>query len=221
MTLSPLPQFTCTSPLPESGMMMRFPDIPYVVEPMHLEDLEEVLAIERMSFPLPWSLRAYRWELTNNHNACYLVARHRQPKQGALKTTAPSPVLAYGGFWLVIDEAHISTLAVHPDWRRHGLGSLIMAALLDKAVERGAVVATLEVRVSNEAAQNLYRTFGFERVGLRRHYYQDNNEDALIMTTPLLTTASFQRRLNYLKENLIKRLAVPVDKTTEVEYNLH
>ncbi|MCR4408511.1 MAG: ribosomal protein S18-alanine N-acetyltransferase [Anaerolineae bacterium] len=200
---------------------MRFSDIPYVVEPMRLEDLEEVLAIERMAFPLPWSLRAYRWELTNNHNACYLVARQRQPKQGALKTTVRSPVLAYGGFWLVIDEAHISTLAVHPDWRRHGLGSLIMAALLDKAVERGAVVATLEVRVSNEAAQNLYRTFGFERVGLRRHYYQDNNEDALIMTTPLLTTASFQRRLTYLKEMLIKRLVAPVDKTTEVEYNLH
>lgn len=219
MTLSLWLQFTCTNPLPESGVMMQFQNIPYVVEPMRLEDLEEVLAIEQVSFPLPWSLRAYRWELTNNHNACYLVARHRQPKQEALKITTRPPVLAYGGFWLVIDEAHISTLAVHPDWRRQGLGSLIMAALLDKAVERGAAVATLEVRVSNEAAQNLYRTFGFEQTGLRRHYYQDNNEDALIMTTPLLTTASFQRWLNYLKEKLIKRLAASMDKTTEVEYN--
>ncbi|MBC7251936.1 MAG: ribosomal protein S18-alanine N-acetyltransferase [Anaerolineae bacterium] len=197
---------------------------PYVVEPMRLEDLDEVMAIEKMAFPTPWSLRAYRWELTANERACYLVVRQRLP-QGERPPTglggqirralgrqaaSRSPVLGYGGFWLVIDEAHIGTLAVHPHWRRRGLGSLLLAALLDKAVEKGAIVATLEVRVSNIAAQNLYRAFGFEQVGLRPGYYQDNGEDALIMTTPPLTTAPFQRRLSRLKEDLTRRLAVPV-----------
>lgn len=207
-------------------------DIPYATEPMRLEDLEEVLAIEQMVFPVPWSLRAYRWELTSNNHACYLVVRRRQPegeqappglRRGIRRVfggiTDRSPVLAYGGFWLIVDEAHIGTLAVHPNRRRRGLGSLLLAALLDKAVEMGAVVATLEVRVSNVAAQNLYHTFGFERVGLRRNYYQDSGEDALIMTTPLLATAPFQQRLRQLKEALVERLADHLDKTPEMGYN--
>jgi ribosomal-protein-alanine N-acetyltransferase len=195
---------------------MRYANSPYVIEPMRLQDLEEVLAIEEVSFPMPWSLHSYRWELTDNSHACYLVVRRRQVEREQSrpgleakirrslkqKTMAHSPVLGYGGFWLIVDEAHIGTMAVHPNWRRRGLGTLLLAALLDKAVEMGAIVATLEVRVSNVAAQNLYRAFGFEQVGLRRHYYLDNGEDALIMTTPPLATASFQQRLHRLKEAL-------------------
>ena len=208
----------------------------YVIEPMRLEDLDEVLAIERVAFPTPWSLRAYRWELTVNDHAYYLVVRRRQsqppqqrqPQPGlrrtihrilGSKTTDRPPVLGYGGFWLIVDEAHISTLAVHPNWRRRGLGALLLAALLDKAVEVGAVIATLEVRVSNVAAQNLYRSFGFEQAGLNRHYYRDNGEDALIMTTPLLVTAPFQQRLSHLKKDLARRMADSLDKIPEMGYN--
>lgn len=216
---------------------MKFVDSPYVIEPMRLDDLKEVLAIERVAFPVPWSLRTYRWELTANDRACYLVVRQRQPKSeseeksprpglGAairrvlrLKATDRSPVLGYGGFWLVADEAHIGTLAVHPHWRRRGLGALLLAALLDKAVEMGAVVATLEVRASNVAARNLYRSFGFEQAGLNRHYYRDNGEDALIMTTPLLVTAPFQQRLSHLKKDLARRMADSLDKIPEMGYN--
>jgi ribosomal-protein-alanine N-acetyltransferase len=212
---------------------MKFVDSPYVIEAMCLEDLKEVLAIERVAFPVPWSLRAYRWELTVNDHACYLIVRRCQSKEASpqsglgtairrvlkLKTTDHSPVLGYGGFWLTTGDAHIGTLAVHPNWRRRGLGALLLAALLDKAMEMGAVIATLEVRTSNVAAQNLYRSFGFEQVRLSRHYYQDNSEDALIMTTPPLITAPFQQRLCHLKKNLARRLADSLDKTPEMGYN--
>lgn len=214
---------------------MKLENSPYVVEAMRLDDLEEVLDIERVSFPSPWSLRSYQWEITANDQAFYLAVRQRQPELAeespkpclvtnifrslGLQTTERTPVLGYGGFWLIVDEAHISTLAVHPNWRRHGLGALLLMALLDKAVEVGAVVATLEVRVSNVAARNLYRTFGFEQVGLRPHYYLDNDEDALIMTTPLLVTATFQQKLQQLKDSLSHRLAGSLDKTPEMGYN--
>jgi ribosomal-protein-alanine N-acetyltransferase len=118
-----------------------------------------------------------------------------------------SRVLGYGGFWAIVDEAHISTIAVHPDWRGRGLGAMVLAALIDTAILRGAAEVTLEVRVSNEIAQNLYRRYGFVEVGRRKKYYRDNNEDALIMTAPRVDGPSFLERFADLKAALKHRLS--------------
>jgi [ribosomal protein S18]-alanine N-acetyltransferase len=141
---------------------------------MTLEDLPAVMDIDRLSFPLPWPERSYRYELLENPASHMLVAA--QPAAGG-----PRPV-GFIGFWQIIDEAHISTLAVHPDHRREGLGADLLTAALDLATQLGSDMATLEVRVSNEAAVNLYHKFGFRIVGRRPRYYRDNDEDALLMT---------------------------------------
>ena len=130
-----------------------------------------VQAIEQASFTAPWPPHAYRSELESNRLAHYLVAR------------VGDDVAAYGGMWLMVDEAHITTFAVHPAWRRQRIGERLLLAFLDVAVDRGAHEATLEVRLSNLAARKLYEKYGFRPVGLRPRYYSDDSEDALIMTT--------------------------------------
>lgn len=169
--------------------------IPYTIEPMRLDDLPHVLAIERVSFPAPWPESGYRYELTQNELAHYSVVR-----------TPDGTLIAYGGFWLLLDEAHISTLAVAPTWRRKGIGTLLLLALIEQAQALGAHVVTLEVRVSNLPAQNLYRRLGFRRVGRRKHYYHDNGEDALIFTTPPLDHPTYQAHLTACREKLWQRL---------------
>ncbi len=145
-----------------------------IIRRMTLEDLGAVLQIDRLSFPLPWSERSYRFELTQNPASNMLVVEGRD--EGAPR------VIGYAGYWMLVDEAHISTLAVHPDYRRRGLGAKLLRQLLDDAARSGADMATLEVRVSNQAAVNLYHKFGFQIVGRRSRYYRDNGEDALLMT---------------------------------------
>ncbi len=137
-------------------------------------DLQAVLAIDRQSFPIPWSENTYRHELNNVRSTRLLVAevKHRLRKR----------VVGYVGFWYVVDEAHISTLAVAPEFRGRGIGRRLLRAALDMAVQMGCRRATLEVRPSNEIAIGLYRSCGFQVVGRRPRYYRDNNEDALIMT---------------------------------------
>ena len=102
----------------------------------------------------------------------------------------------------MVDEAHITTFAVHPGWRRRGIGDRLLLELLDIALERGAREATLEVRLSNLPARRLYEKFGFRPVGLRPRYYTDDNEDALIMTTPTLETPGMQDRIERLRREL-------------------
>lgn len=194
-------------------------DIPYVVRPMRLADVEEVMMIERASFSSPWPASAFCYDLTANENAHYWVVVPNWPKDAK-----PEPsrswwrrlwheepkerlsIVGYAGFWSLIDEAHIGTIAVAPAWRGRGLGELLLVNLLDQAVALGLRVATLEVRVSNKVAQNLYRKYGFEIVGRRRGYYSDNHEDAWIMSTGTLTSATFQRNLYQLKQALFERL---------------
>jgi len=107
----------------------------------------------------------------------------------------------------MVDEGHISTVATHPQWLRHGIAELLLIAMTERAAEMGVRVMTLEVRVSNAGAQTLYRKFGFEVVGRRPHYYSDNREDALIMTTPPITSAEYQRFFQDRKAVLLTRLS--------------
>lgn len=172
--------------------------VPYAVRAMTLADIEQVMPIERASFPMPWPASAYRYELTKNNLCSYLVL---------CQGTVEGRILAYGGFWLILDEAHISTIAVHPEWRGRGLGEMMLAALIDTAILCGAGELTLEVRVSNTVAQNLYRKAGFLEVGVRKKYYNDNKEDALIMTTPRVDQPPFAARCAALKDRIRQRLA--------------
>lgn len=154
------------------------------VAPMELADVPAVLDIERRSFSTPWPPEAFHQELTHNRLARYTVAR-----QGGA-------VVGYAGVWLMVDEAHITTFAVHPDWRRQGVGRRLMQALLIAAREMGAVHMTLEVRVSNDGAQALYQQHGFAIAGRRERYYTDDQEDAYIMSTPPLASEAMEAPLD-------------------------
>ena len=154
--------------------------VPVVVGPMRLADVGAVLEIERLSFSAPWPAFAFEQELTANRLAHYRVAR------------VGDRVVAFGGIWLMVDEAHITTFGVHHDHRRRGIGRLLLLRLAEAALELGSARMTLEVRVSNEAAQALYRSFGFRVSGRRIAYYSDDGEDALVMTTPELRGSAMQ-----------------------------
>ncbi len=196
---------------------MADPTIPVTVQHMQVRDIPEVMAIEKDSFPLPWSATAYRHELTRNEFSHFIVVRKREPPRVSTRTrrfswwfrkTIPHlpPMVGYGGFWILCEEAHISTIAVRPDWRGHGIGELLVVAMIDLATALQAEVVTLEVRVSNNVAQNLYRKYLFEQVGLRRRYYRDNDEDALLMTTPHLDDPAFLEICQKRRQALYKQL---------------
>lgn len=138
-------------------------------EEMRLEHLSQVVAIEEVSFPTPWSQSSFANELVQNNFAYYIVA------------TAVEKVLAFGGMWLILDEAHITNVAVHPDYRKNNIGRALMLEMIRRAILMGAVSMTLEVRPSNSAARRLYASLGFVERGVRKRYYTDTNEDALIM----------------------------------------
>jgi ribosomal-protein-alanine N-acetyltransferase len=168
---------------------------------MLVGDIPQVVAIDRLSFPLPWSESTYRREISDNANSHFLVAwrpgRAGPPARGLkalLRRDPPRQVLGYIGFWHVVDEAHISTLAVRPDVRRQGVGDCLLRGMLDKARALGARMATLEVRVSNLDAQRLYARHGFIEVGRRKAYYRDNQEDALLLTLMPLAFAAQPHR---------------------------
>ena len=172
--------------------MVARPPVRLRVGPMTFADLPEVHRIEQASFSVPWPDEAYRSELLANRLASYLVVR----------ADAVDGIIAYGGIWLMVDEAHITTFAVDPAWRRQGVGETLLLALLDLALARHAREATLEVRLSNLPARRLYEKYGFRPVGLRPRYYSDNGEDALIMTTEPLTGVAMRRRIADLRDAL-------------------
>ena len=179
---------------------------PITLAPMTLDDIPRVTVIDQLSFPLPWSPATYRYELLQNTHSHFFVAlacaaaAGPTPPAGALSWLNPvnwfkppvapgpdpdRPVVGYSGFWYILDEAHVSTIAVHPEWRGRSVGEHLFVTMLEHALDLGAVTSTLEVRVTNEQAQNLYRKYAFEIVGRRRRYYRDNGEDALLMTAEL------------------------------------
>jgi ribosomal-protein-alanine N-acetyltransferase len=197
--------------------------IPFLVQRMAVQDIPEVMAIEKKSFPLSWSATAYRHELTQNDHSHYIVVRKREPPRVPPHTRRfdrwfrrpephRPPVIGYGGFWILGEEAHISTIAVHPNWRGRGIGELLLVAMVKVAAALDAQVVTLEVRVSNVVAQNLYRKYLFEKVGRRRRYYRDNNEDALIMTTPRMDDPVFVEVCHRHRAALSERLRKVGDK---------
>lgn len=153
---------------------------------MTVGDVPAVHRIESASFPTPWPDYAFRQELQTNRLAHYLVVR------------AGDETVAYGGMWLMVDEAHITTFAVEPAWRRRGIGARLMLEMMRLANDMGARVATLEVRLSNRAARALYARIGFRPVGIRPRYYSDNSEDALIMTTAPLSSPEMEQRMTAL-----------------------
>jgi ribosomal-protein-alanine N-acetyltransferase len=172
---------------------------------MTLDDLPAVHAIERLSFFQPWPDDAYRNELRTNRLASYVVAR------------VDDVVAGFAGLWVMVDEAHITTFAVDPRWRRRGVGERLLLALFDVAVARRAREATLEVRLSNLPARKLYEKYGFRPVGIRPRYYSDNGEDALIMTTDALASAGMRERIQRLRDALDGRPVEPADDVDPVD----
>lgn len=140
---------------------------------MELSDLSRIEVIENHSFSAPWPRQAFYNELVFNQFAHYTVV------------TVDGIVAGYCGFWLILDEAHITNIAIHPDYRGTGLGEATLLYVMDLARKLGADKMTLEVRVSNTVAQSLYDKLGFTRAGLRKEYYTDNKEDAIIMWVTL------------------------------------
>ena len=144
---------------------------------MTLADLDAVTAIEAATFPTPWSRKSFEEELTRNVAARYLVAE------------AEGRVIGYAGAWIILDESHITNIAIAEAYRGNGYGRKLTQALLQYLANLGASYATLEVRKSNLRAQNLYVSLGFQPVGLRKRYYEDNREDALLMVCQQLPSA--------------------------------
>ncbi len=200
---------------------------------MTLEDISDVMAIEKTAFPIPWPEQAYRHEILDNPNGYFIVVRLRHAESvnaprnllqrlaggsaplhirglsDRLPTPAPQqPIIGFAGLWMFVDEGHISTIASQTGWRGQGVGELLLMTLLREAQRRNAIMATLEVRVSNAVAQNLYRKYGFTEVGRRKRYYQDNGEDALIMTVENFTTPDYHTTLDALEAALWQRLGI-------------
>ena len=214
---------------------MNLDGLPYRLEPMTLAHVPTVASIEVTVFSHPWSLANFTHEVTDNLYSEYLVLRYmpwidqdEQELRSAQflrqlfrKEREDRSLLGYGGFWLMVDEAHICTLAVRRTWRRRNLGEVLMASLIERSMARQATRATLEVRQTNFVAQSLYRKYGFDYVGVRKGYYLDNNEDALIMTTGDLGAGEYQAMFAHRQEELRGRLnradlAPPVDATATV-----
>lgn len=134
-----------------------------------MEHLDDLVTVENLSFKIPWSRQSLEDEIIHNESAIYFCA------------LADGRAVGYAGMWQVLDEGHITNVAVHPEYRQSGVGSELMEALLSEAAGRGITALTLEVRRSNLSAQSLYRKYGFEEGGSRKGYYADNREDAVIM----------------------------------------
>ena len=201
---------------------------------MDPEDISQVCNIDQSAFPNWRPITDYERELHNNM-AHYIVACSDSERIGVSEEVTASgkgfshlaqrlrqllgqdageateAVLGFAGFWVLTEEAHVITIAVYETCRRAGIGELLMISLIDRALKLEARVVTLEVRVSNTAAQNLYLKCGFSRVGTRRGYYTDNHEDAFIMTTEDITSTVFQDNLGKLKLDYTHKWGVNFD----------
>ena len=150
----------------------------YAIRRMTVEDVDAVHAIEAATFATPWSRQSFYEEMTRNACARYLVA-----------ALPDGEIVGFAGVWVVLDEGHITNIAVRQDYRGRGIGRALTRALIQYAANLGVVYMTLEVRRSNEIAQRVYLQNGFIQVGVRKKYYEDNGEDALFMVCDHLPPA--------------------------------
>jgi ribosomal-protein-alanine N-acetyltransferase len=160
------------------------------IVPMTTSDIPAVLHIESLSFSSSWPANAFSNEIRDNKLAHYFTGK------------LDGKIVAYGGLWVILEDSHITTIAVHPDYRGRRLGEEMLVHLLDRAIEHGASWITLEVRESNDVAQKLYRKYGFTIVSTRRGYYSDNNENALVMWAGNLKGPLYAARLAVLRDLL-------------------
>ena len=140
-----------------------------IIRKAERKDIKEMAALDIVCFAAPWSEEAFRQELEENNLAFYVVAELK------------GQVVGYAGLWAILDEGHITNVAVSPEHRKRGIGHAVVEVLVDATEQAGLNSFTLEVRTSNITAQNLYKKFGFTEAGLRKGYYEDNGEDAIIM----------------------------------------
>ena len=157
---------------------------------MRPSDIEAVARLERRCYTLPWNPNSYITELGNT-NAFYAVAKR-----------SDGDLVGYGGIWVIVDELHITTLAVDPETRGQKIGERLLNAMMDEGIKRGATRATLEVRQSNKVAQALYHKYGFLDVAQRKAYYSDNNENAIIMWAEELVSPEYQQMLHEFRVRL-------------------
>jgi ribosomal-protein-alanine N-acetyltransferase len=162
---------------------------------MNAADIPAVLRIEGLSFTTAWPTNAFWNEIHDNKLAHYYIGRF------------DDRIVAYGGIWVILDDSHITTIAAHPDVRGRKIGEEMLLFLIEDAIARGASWMTLEVRESNESAQNLYKKYGFTVVSTRRAYYSDNNENALVMWAGNLKGELYQNRLRALRSLLDQYIA--------------
>ena len=207
---------------------------------MHKEDIAQVTDIDREAFLTTWPPANYQHELQNRLAHYIVACDEKKvvdepevkvvPPRGfsrlvskvaqlfnydyffgdKISSSDRQYIFGFAGFWIMADEAHIISLAVRDTHRRQGIGELLLVATMDQAVGLKAHVITLEVRASNTAALNLYRKYGFTQVGLRRGYYIDNKEDAILMSTEDITSASFQAHFQQLKQSHSRRWGIPL-----------
>ena len=212
--------------------------MPCYVRLMRREDIAQVTEIDREAFPTLWPPANYQHELQNRlaHYivACdeektveepeveaspekgfpSLVSRVRQLFNhdrffsNKLPPSGREYIIGFAGFWIMADEAHLTNIAVRKLYRRQGVGELLLISVIDMATKLNAYIITLEVRASNTAAQGLYHKYGFTQVGLLRGYYTDNREDAVLMSTENITSASFQAHLQQLKQAHSRRWGI-------------
>lgn len=159
---------------------------------MCIDDIVDVLAIDKLSFPTPAKPEIFEYEIEENKIAEYHCLLERDT------------IVGYDGFWAIGDEIHISTIAIHPNWRGKGLGELLLQNSLFIAQQNPVTMVTLEVRTSNKAAQSLYKKYQFKEVGLRKKYYRDTNEDAILMTLSPLD-APYANFLNEANQTLLSQ----------------
>lgn len=206
----------------------------YCIRPMVKEDLTQVSSIDREVFPTQWPPPNYRQEL-QNRLAHYIVvhdsakaaddtgAQSKENRQHFLSRLLPwlrrdskedensrlfrsQYVIGFSGIWMMAGEAHITNIALREQYQRQGIGELLLISTIDLSREQQAELMTLEVRESNKIAQNLYGKYGFKQTGIRRGYYLDNREDAIIMSTESISSELFLAQLQQLRESLAQKL---------------